>query len=146
MAIYLSQHGKAYSKEENSGRALNEIGIAESQQVAEKLNTAGISFAKIFHSGKERAKQTAEVFSNCKFETIEQITGMNPLDDVILFAESIAHDSNYLFVGHLPFMEKLVSYLITGDENRSVIKFQNSCILCIDKINEQWQIQWVIYP
>ena len=42
-------------------------------------------------------------------------------------------NKNLMIVGHLPFLTKLVSSLITGSENFEPVKFVNSAILVLIK-------------
>ncbi len=103
---------------------------------------------KIVHSGKKRAGQTAVALQDAlQAEAgMEEIPGINPLDDVKLFAETIDSESNLMVVGHLPFMEKLVSYLTTGSEDTLVYRFQNSGIVCLDHEDNDWYITWTLNP
>ena len=45
-------------------------------------------------------------------------------------------------------MERLTAYLITGSMERPVFKFQNSGIVCLDKVpdTESWVIKWTLMP
>lgn len=148
MAIYLVQHGKSLAKDIDPERGLSDEGIAEVQKVAQLAKENKITVSAIKHSGKKRALQTAEIFcSNLTAnQKTEPINGINPLDDVKLFAERLDNKSNTMYVGHLPFMEKLVSYLITGNEDHPVIKFKNGGIVCLNKENDSWIIKWAILP
>jgi len=53
-----------------------------------------------------------------------------------------------MLVGHLPFMGRLTSYLITASVDTPVFKFQNSGILCLDKDPDigSWVIKWALMP
>jgi phosphohistidine phosphatase len=53
-----------------------------------------------------------------------------------------------MLVGHLPFMERLTSYLITGSIDKPVLKFQNGGIVCLDKDVDSgfWIIRWTLMP
>ena len=64
------------------------------------------------------------------------------------FADDIEISDNLMLVGHLPFMERLASYLITGSIEKPVFKFQNGGILCMDKDPETktWFIKWSLMP
>jgi phosphohistidine phosphatase len=55
---------------------------------------------------------------------------------------------NIMLVGHLPFMERLTSFLITGSIDKPVLKFQNGCIVCMDRDpdNQYWFIKWALMP
>lgn len=59
---------------------------------------------------------------------------MNPNDDVTYLASQITGPENVMLVGHLPFMERLVSYLVTGTAEKVVVKFQNGGIVCLDMV------------
>lgn len=150
MSIYLVQHGKSLPKEEDPERGLSKEGKEISRFIAEVAKEKGISVSEIKHSGKKRAFQTAEIFNSLLNvpSAVQEMSGLNPMDDVKLFAGKLDCTSNIMYVGHLPFMEKLVSCLITGEENKLVIKFQNSCIVCLDtdKNTENWFIKWSIMP
>jgi phosphohistidine phosphatase len=53
-----------------------------------------------------------------------------------------------MLVGHLPFMDRMASYLVTGSTNRPVFKFQNSGIVCLHKNpdTDSWVIVWTLMP
>jgi phosphohistidine phosphatase len=76
------------------------------------------------------------------------VSGLDPLDDVVLAAKSIAGSENVMLVGHLPFMERLASYLISGSPDRTVVKFQNGGIVRLDRAPETgvWFIKWTLMP
>ncbi len=65
-------------------------------------------------------------------EPLKQIDGITPLDDVKAFNDKIDLKSGLMIVGHLPFLEKLVSYIITDQQDLRIYKFQNSGIVCLD--------------
>ena len=79
------------------------------------------------------------------------ISGISPLDDVRPFAARIDPQANGMVVGHMPFMERLVSYLTTGSEEIRVYRFQNSGIVCLDceqgrDGEPDWFIKWTLNP
>jgi phosphohistidine phosphatase len=51
-----------------------------------------------------------------------------------------------LYVGHLPHLEKLATYLVTGNENDNIIKFQNSAVLCLEKSDSHFQLRRHLTP
>lgn len=148
MAIFLVQHGLSLSKEQDPSKGLSGKGRAETVRIAEVAKGYNIPVKKIVHSGKKRAEQTAIVFKDILGITVpcEPIDSIRPLDDVKLFGKKIDSTSNLMVVGHLPFMERLVSYLIAGSEGISVIKFQNSGIVCLDGEAGNWFIKWTLNP
>ena len=79
---------------------------------------------------------------------IKEIPGLNPKDDVRSFTKNLSKVNNVMYVGHLPFMEKLVSLLVTGDENKKVIAFQNAGIIKLQYLEEEkhWVIAGALLP
>jgi len=150
MALYLVQHGKNLQKEMDIRKGLSEEGIADVKRIADVARQYGIKVSKILHSGKTRARQTAQIFAsllNVQSE-IEEIEGIKPLDDVVKIAEKIDVSQNIMLVGHLPFMEKLTSYLVVGSDEKAIFKFQNGGIVCLDKESDSqsWIIKWTLMP
>jgi phosphohistidine phosphatase len=150
MALYLIQHGKSLPKDRDPDQGLSEEGIAETERMASLAKDHGVTVSQIRHSHKTRAHQTAEIFArtlNPK-QGIQEVSGIKPLDDVVEYAAKIDPDENVMLVGHLPFMERMTSYLITGSIDQTVFKFQNSGIVCLDKDPEKqdWVIVWTLMP
>ena len=150
MAVFLSQHGKSASKEVDPQRGLTPDGVAETTRVASSLACSELHLDVIWHSGKKRASQTAEIFAASlkPTEGVKSRDGMDPLDDVASLAGSLPRDGHELYVGHLPFMERIVSYLITGAADGRVVKFQNSGVVRLDWDLEgrRWVIGWTVFP
>lgn len=63
MKLYLVQHGEAKRKEEDPSRPLTNKGIKDAEKVAKYISKLEVKAKKIFHSGKLRAKQTAEIYA-----------------------------------------------------------------------------------
>lgn len=148
MTIYLVQHGQCFDKETDPDRKLSPIGRATITQVANMATEAGITVTKIYHSGKLRTQQTAEIFSKyLNVNPVESIEGIDPLDNVEDFANHLQLPEKTMIVGHLPFMERLTSYLITGRQDLTIVKFQNAGIVCLDQDeNRNWYLKWTIMP
>ena len=150
MALYLIQHGKSLPKDQDPDQGLSEDGTIETKHIANLAQDYGVSVSQIRHSVKTRARQTAEILARAlkPQNDIREISGIKPMDDVAACAAKIDPDENVMLVGHLPFMERITSYLITGSIDQPVIKFQNSGIVCLDKDPEtqSWVIKWTLMP
>ena len=148
MALYLVQHGLSLFKEEDPERGLSEQGIRETRDMAARAAAQNIQVSRIIHSGKKRAMQTAELFAEAlqPHEGTGEEPGLAPMDDVTLFAARVNINQNLMVVGHLPFMERLVSYLLTGSPDAKVIQFQNSGIICLDSEDGPFFVRWALYP
>ncbi len=149
MPLLLVQHGKYLPKEKDPEKGLSPEGRKDVEQIGEMLRNFGVPVNEIWHSGLKRARETAEIFTASLGSGLEPIRkdGLAPLDDV-----TVLHpfpEENIMIVGHLPFMEKFASYLITGSPDRSpIVKFQNGGIVALDKNDEtgSWFIKWTMFP
>ncbi len=149
MAIYLVQHGKCLTKDVDPDRGLANEGIRETKIISSVAGNYEVPVDIIVHSGKKRAQQTADIFAEAlsPSQGVTKISGINPMDDVTAFSETVDTTKNMMVVGHLPFMEKLVAWLVAGKEDLCVFKFQNSGIVCLDSNEENgWYIKWALMP
>jgi phosphohistidine phosphatase len=150
MALFLVQHGKSLSKDIDPGKGLSEEGIGDVKRIAGVAKSYRVHVSSIKHSGKKRAHQTSEIFASDlnPEDGVEEIPGINPLDDVVAFASTLTSDADIMIVGHLPFMERLTSYLTTGSADMTVFKFQNGGIVCLDRdpAADSWVIKWTLMP
>ena len=150
MPLYLVRHGEALSEAADPDRSLTEAGKATAHAMAKLAAAFNIPVSQIFHSGKTRARQTADIFSKYLKPAagVKAIKAINPNDDATKIAPELDPALNTMLVGHLPFMERLVSYLITGSPDQSIIKFQTGGIVCLDRIekNKSWHIKWALMP
>jgi phosphohistidine phosphatase len=73
---------------------------------------------------------------------------LNPNDATETIAGQInSWDEDTLVVGHLPFMAKLVSRLICGEESQSIVSFQPGALVCLERNqNNNWAILWALRP
>ena len=61
--VVLVRHGDAVSKLEDPGRPLSELGREHAESTAVWLAGLRLELDELRHSGKERARQTAEIFA-----------------------------------------------------------------------------------
>ncbi len=150
MALYLVQHGISLAKEIDPEQGLSGEGISEVQRIADVAGGYGVRVSRIMHSTKKRARQTAEILASVlqPREGVSEVAGLKPMDDPAAFAETIDGAADVMLVGHLPFMAKMTSWLITGDIEKQVFKFQNGGIVCLEEDSERrsWFIKWTLMP
>ncbi len=89
MHLYLVQHAEAKPREDDHQRPLSDQGRADIQKVAAFLGDRGIPVSRIIHSGKLRARQTAEALAERMIATggVSETDGLAPLEchhDVIM--------------------------------------------------------------
>lgn len=150
MKVYLVRHGDAVSSEVDPQRPLSEQGRADILKIASFIRPLEIFVEHVWHSGKLRAAQTAEILAgavdvekNCSSRQ-----GLRPNDDVSTIAEELeAYDNNLMIVGHLPFVGYLSSLLTAGNEIADVVAFDAGAIACLNRRDPgQWHVEWTIMP
>jgi phosphohistidine phosphatase len=150
MSLYLVQHGLSLGKDKDPTKGLSEEGISTTTMIAQVAKGYKVEVLGIYHSPKKRARQTAELMSTVILPQagIQEKSGLLPLDDVALLAGNLATQDQLMLVGHLPFMERLCSLLVTGTPEYRVFKFQNSGIVCLDQADDSpfWFIKWALMP
>ena len=150
MAIYLVQHGKSLPKDQDPDQGLTPQGMEDSARIAGVAAGYGVKVSQIRHSGKARALQTAEIFTKALNPPggVQETSGLKPMDDVEAFAPVLENNPGLMIVGHLPFMERMASFLITGRADRPVFRFQNGGVVCLDKHPDTntWVVKWALMP
>ncbi len=151
MKVYLIQHGEAKSEAEDPERSLTARGEKEVLAVSEAARNLQIRPSKIYHSGKVRAKQTAEIIAGAlkiSGSLVQPVPGLNPNDDIDPWVERISKEKeDLMLIGHLPFLEKITSFLLCGDENARLVWFRYGAIVRLDqKEDKRWAIRWILTP
>jgi len=150
MKLYLVQHAQAELKDVDPQRPLTEQGRRDIRKIAAFIKPLNLAVDYLWHSGKKRAEQTAEALAEVVGIRKDTSTreGLAPNDDVREVKKEIeAARQDTMLVGHLPFMSKLASLLLTGSKSAGTVAFRQGCIVCLECSNEsQWQIDWMITP
>ena len=103
----------------------------------------GVAIREIVHSGKLRASQTASIFSQIlEVKSVTELKVMNPNNAPEKLIEQITEDA-VMYIGHLPNIQKVVSKLVTGNDN-GIIQFQNSAVACVEINENESHIKWFI--
>jgi len=148
MKLYLVQHGEAKPESEDPQRPLTPRGSEEVQNVARIAKKLNLQPSVIHHSGKLRAMQTAQILGDSLEKPTSVAEGLNPNDEVGGWLDRISREKeDVMIVGHLPFLEKLASLLMTGNENVRPVLFRYGAVVCLDKKEAgRWAVRWVLTP
>lgn len=150
MKLYLMQHGKPLAEEEDPDRSLSDPGKKDVEKMADFLCKAGVRIDEAFHSGKTRARQTAEIMMSRLNPGLAVVprNGLSPLDDVNGIADHIKKaEKDLLIAGHLPHLGKLASLLMTGRDSVPVVSFRQGGVVCLEKGAEGlWSVIWMLIP
>ena len=154
MRLYLVQHAEAVESSVDPARPLSPRGARDAAALAKACARARIEASEVLHSGKARARQTAEAIAEACDLEIRSADGLAPMDPVQPFATQCAEMRSTVVVGHLPFLERLVSLLLTGREEPSVVAFQRGGMVCLERRNPPakdapfgaWCLLWTAFP
>lgn len=150
MFVYLVQHAAAKKEEDDPKRDLTDEGRMEVENVSHHLKRLGVQVQQIFHSGKTRARSTAEILAwHLKPPAgVSEAPGLAPLDDPEVWADRLATlDENVMLVGHLPHLGRLAALLMTGDKEKQVLNFQMAGAVRLKRLApDQWAIDWMVLP
>ncbi len=149
MHCYLVRHGEAKSEREDPSRPLSDHGREEVTRVARHVGAMGLQIAEIRHSGKLRARQTAEILAEHLSPTrgLHEVEGLSPMDDPGEAQAEIEQSREPLMiVGHLPHLSRLASALLRGDPESEIIQFKAGAIACLAWVDGGFRLEWVLTP
>ncbi len=149
MRIALVRHGEAEAGGSDDRRALTPNGRDAVDRVARAAARAGIRVERIRHSGKRRARETAEIIAarlGCPVdaEPAEELNpGAAPLDTA-RWVESLREPQ--LLVSHLPLVERLAALLVTGSADDPPLPFPPATLLWLEEDGGLWRTLAHITP
>ena len=150
MRLYVVQHGESVPKEVDPERPLSEKGIDDVRRLARTLRLSGVSVARVLHSGKARASQTAMLLTAEIAPSVQAQTfsGLAPMDSTDSFIRGLSDwTDDTLVVSHQPFAGKLVSCLLCGDDETVSTAFLPGSIVCLERGDDKvWCSLWMIRP
>jgi len=149
MRVYLAQHGLAEDESVDAARPLSAQGREDVTRVAGFLSLfEKPSPARILHSGKLRAEQTAAMFAEGWGNlTVESTPDLGPnADPAIWSAHLTSLTADLMLVGHLPHLQRLAGLLLAGDSEREPVRFRNGGVVCLEGGGKAWSISWHLNP
>ena len=136
MRLYLVQHGDSLPKDVDPDRPLSDRGRADIQRLTEWLSSHNVQIAQILHSGKTRAKETAEMLRPLlKFPShFYEGQGLAPNDSPEAFLRQLRDpEKDTLIAGHMPFVARTVSQALTGAPDRQLVEFVPGSVVGIER-------------
>jgi phosphohistidine phosphatase len=146
---YLVQHGEALPKDVDPDRPLSEQGRRDMERLGAWMAAAGLKVPWILHSGKARARETAEILARALGipDKISAHGALNPRDPPQAMAAelpSLAEGS--MIVGHLPHLGRLASLLLTGRDAPELLAFAPGTLVCLQSDQERWSLRCMVRP
>ena len=151
MNLYLVRHADYVDESIDSRRPISESGREDILRVGKyAAENFRMDIKSISHSGKTRARQTAEYLRSClnhPIETIE-VSGLMPTDDPGDWRIRVQNEEeDIMLVGHLPFIADLTMWLLRDSGDTRLVNFATSQILCLERNDEGlWLYKWLVNP
>jgi phosphohistidine phosphatase len=146
--LYLVQHGQAKAENEDPERPLTDQGVDDVARVGRHaVEQLGVRAARVVHSGKTRARQTAEIWGGLLDADVEQGGPLAPNDDPRTWLERLDVEADdVLLVGHLPFLARLAALLLTGVSDHPVVRFRQGGLVGLERTDQGWVVSVVLPP
>ncbi len=136
MRLYLVQHGDAVPQDVDPDRPLSDQGRTDIHRLAEWLSSQNVQLLQILHSGKTRARETAEILRPLlkSPSQIDEGQGLAPNDSPEIFLHRLTDSKkDTLVAGHMPFVARAVSQALTGAPDRQLVDFLPGTVAGIER-------------
>ena len=143
--ILLVHHGDAIGPEVDPMRPLSGPGRAASARLAAAAAARGMSPDVVWHSGKFRARQTAELFWRAcnPLATFSAARGLQPTDPPAWLREQLETDSrSIVLVGHMPHLVRLLRVLRGESPDSVTTDFPMHGCVALEREGEIWKELW----
>ena len=115
-----------------------DVPVGYSAEDVERLSEAG---RRILHSGKARARQTAEIWGGLAGAGVAEADALAPNDDPAVWAVRLDGETrDVMLVGHLPHLERLTGLLVTGDADQPVAGFPAGGLVILERTDTGWAV------
>ena len=141
------QHGEALAEAADATRPLSDRGWDDVRKLAGFLAARGLA-ARVVHSGKLRARQTAEVLAAAMEAPVEAIEGLDPGASTDDLADRVSRwDEDTMVVGHLPFLDRFVSRACAGHARGDMIAYRPGSLVCLERGEDgAFRLAWMVRP
>lgn len=142
--VYLVHHGEAVEPDVDSRRPLSARGRAGVDALALEASSRGVSAGVIWHSGKLRARQTAEAFwKMCNpMAEFSAARGLQPTDPPVEIVNRVTVESrDVMLVGHMPNIERVFRLMTTGHAEAD-LTFPLHGVVALEQEADRWHERW----
>jgi phosphohistidine phosphatase len=147
--LFLVHHGDAVGPDVDPMRPLSDRGRVEVDMLAQKAAGHGAKPDVIWHSGKLRARQTAEAYwKRCNpLAAFSATRGLQPTDPTNWIVDSIVGETRHLLLaGHFPHLPRLLARLTTGHADAHPVDFPLNGIVALEDVDGKWVERWRLRP
>jgi phosphohistidine phosphatase len=144
--LYLVHHGDAVGPDVDPQRPLSAVGRAGVDYAAAKAAERGAHPSVVWHSGKLRAKQTAEAFWRAcnALAEFSATRDLQPDDPPAWIRDRLRGETrDILIAGHFPHLPRLLALLLGRSEGIAIdFPLHGVVALVTDDEGETWKDEW----
>jgi phosphohistidine phosphatase len=147
--LFLVHHGDAVGPDVDPMRPLSVRGRVEVDMLAQKAAQRGAKPDVIWHSGKLRARQTAEAYlKHCNpLAAFSASRGLQPTDPINWILDSLEGETKHiLLAGHFPHLPRVLGRLTTGNPDAEPVDFPLNGIVALEEADGKWVERWRLKP
>jgi phosphohistidine phosphatase len=147
LKLYLVHHGDAVGPDVDPRRPLSEHGRAEVARLAAEAAARGAHPAVVWHSGKLRARQTAETFWRAcnALASFSATRDLQPEDPPEWIRDRLRGETrDILIAGHYPHLPGLLAILTEGGQAWSTFPQHGVVALTTEDEGKTWKELWRI--
>ena len=149
MVVYLVHHGDAVGPDVDPRRPLSEQGRERVVHLAAEAAARGAHPAVVWHSGKLRARQTAEAYWRAcnALATFSAMRDLQPDDPPEWIRDRLRGETrDILIAGHYPHLPRLLTLMVSTDHRTDVRSFPQHGVVAVqtDDEGKTWREIWRI--
>jgi len=145
MQLFLMHHGDAVGPDVDPRRPLSAQGTAAVERIAAQASARGARPQVVWHSGKLRAKQTAEaLWRACNaLAEFAATRDLQPDDPPQWMRDRLRGETRDIaLAGHFPYLPRLLALLVTGGEAGASFPLHGLVALQTDDEGDTWKELW----
>jgi phosphohistidine phosphatase len=138
--LFLVHHADAVDANVDPQRPLSDAGRRHAEELAGRAQNRSVKPTVIWHSGKLRARQTAELFWRAcnPLADFAAARGLQPADPPEWIRDVVAGDPrDIMLVGHMPHIARLLELLVGRGEG-----FPAHGLVALKREDSGWSEEW----
>ena len=142
MFVYLVHHGHAVDSGVDAQRPLSRLGRDQTDTLSGLASARGVRPDAIWHSGKLRARQTAEAYWRAcnPLAEFRAARWMQPDDPLRLVDLLQVETFDVMIVGHMPHLDRLLRRLVAAGPQAG--SFPLNGVVSVERIETGWTERW----
>ena len=126
-------------------RPLSSVGRAATERLATAAAQHGVKPDAVWHSGKLRARQTAELFwKACNpLASVSAERGLQPDDPPRWMRDQLTGEArSILIAGHMPSLTRLLACLLGEPDGSTAVVFPEHGCVALEPDGDRWKEMW----